>query len=173
MSNDFYVPHDNDIQKQSRHNNQGRGEDIEKKGLVKYEFNRQYDNASWAYKNLLDLDLARELARSVLPVGNYTEVIWKIDLHNFFGFCKLRMDKHAQKEVRDYAEVMYNLVKPKFPLCCESFEDYVLNAVSFSQKELRIIKDNLQGSWIMAKYGLSERESTEFLQKLKPEGKAE
>jgi|TARA_Y100001951_G_scaffold104353_1_gene115699 thymidylate synthase (FAD) len=173
MSNDFYVPHDNDIQKQSKQNNQGRGEDLEKKGLVKYEFNRQYDNASWAYKNLLDLDLARELARSVLPVGNYTEVIWKTDLHNFFGFCKLRMDKHAQKEVRDYASVMYNLVKPKFPLCCDAFEDYILNAVSFSQKEMRIIKDNLNGSWVMAKYGLSERESTEFLQKLKPEGKEE
>ena len=60
MSNDFYVPHDNDIQKQSKQNNQGRGEEIESKGLVKYEFNRIYDNASWAYKNLLDLDLARE-----------------------------------------------------------------------------------------------------------------
>jgi thymidylate synthase (FAD) len=76
------------------------------------------------------------------------------------------MDKHAQKEVRDYAEVMYNLVKPKFPLCCEAFEDYVLNARSFSQKEMSIIRDNLNGSWIMSKYGLSERESTEFLQKL-------
>ena len=173
MSNDFYVPQDSDIQKQSKHNNQGRGEDVANKGEVKFEFNRQYDNASWAYKNLLDLDLARELARSVLPVGNYTEVIWKIDLHNFFGFCKLRMDKHAQKEVRDYAEVMYNLVKPKFPLCCEAFEDYVLNAKSFSQKELSIIRDNLKGSWIMSKYGLSEREATEFLQKLSKEQSSE
>ena len=167
MSNDFYVPHDNDIQKQSKQNNQGRGEEIESKGLVKYEFNRIYDNASWAYKNLLDLDLARELSRSVLPVGNYTEVIWKIDLHNFFKFFKLRMDMHAQKEVRDYANAMYAMVKPKFPLCCEAFEDYVQNAVSFSQREMNIIRDNLNGSWVMAKYGLSERESTEFLEKLK------
>ncbi len=167
MSNDFYVPHDDDIQKQSKQNNQGRGEDIEEKGLVKYEFNRIYDNASWAYKNLLDLDLARELSRAVLPVGNYTEVIWKIDLHNFFKFCKLRMDEHAQKEVRDYADAMYAMVKPKFPLCCEAFEDYQQNAVSFSQREMNIIRDNLNGSWVMAKYGLSERESTEFLEKLK------
>ena len=75
MSNDFYVPHDDDIQKQSKQNNQGRGEDVENKGEVKFEFNRQYDNAGWAYKNLLDLDVARELARSVLPVGNYTEAV--------------------------------------------------------------------------------------------------
>ena len=88
MSEDFYVPHDEDIQKQSTQNNQGRGEEIEQKGLVKFEFNRIYDNAIHSYHNLLDLDLARELARSVLPVGNYTEVIWKIDLHNFFHFCK-------------------------------------------------------------------------------------
>ena len=53
------------------------------------------------------------------------------------------------------------------------FLHLILNAVSFSQKEMRIIKDNLNGSWVMAKYGLSERESTEFLQKLKPEGKEE
>ena len=173
MSNDFYVPHDDDIQKQSKQNNQGRGEDVENKGEVKFEFNRQYDNAGWAYKNLLDLDVARELARSVLPVGNYTEVIWKIDLHNFFNFCKLRMDAHAQKEVRDYADAMYAMVKPKFPLCCEAFEDYTQNAVSFSQREMNIIRDNLNGSWVMSKYGLSERESKEFLEKLKVKGEEE
>ena len=173
MSNDFYVPHDDDIQKQSKQNNQGRGEDVENKGEVKFEFNRQYDNAGWAYKNLLDLDVARELARSVLPVGNYTEVIWKIDLHNFFNFCKLRMYAHAQKEVRDYADAMYAMVKPKFPLCCEAFEDYTQNAVSFSQREMNIIRDNLNGSWVMSKYGLSERESKEFLEKLKVKGEEE
>ena len=86
MSEEFYLPHDSDIQKQSTQNNQGRGEEIEQKGLVKFEFNRIYDNAIHSYHNLLDLDVARELSRAVLPVGNYTEVIWKIDLHNFFHF---------------------------------------------------------------------------------------
>ena len=76
------------------------------------------------------------------------------------------MDPHAQKEVQDYAKAMYELVKPKFPICCEAFEDYILNAKTFSIKELAIIKDNLHGSWIMSKYGLSSRESEEFFAKL-------
>jgi hypothetical protein len=62
---------------------------------------------------------------------------------------------------------MYELVKPMFPICCESFEDYVFNSVTFSQKEMKIIRDNLNGSWVMSKYGLSKRESKEFLEKLK------
>jgi thymidylate synthase (FAD) len=166
MSDDMYMPDDSYINKQSTKNNQGRGEEHESKGLVKFEFNRLYDNALQSYQNLLDLDIARELARSILPVGNYTEVIWKIDLNNFFHFCKLRLDSHAQIEVRDYAKAMYELVKPKFPCCCEAFEDYILNAKTFSAKEMEIIKDNLQGSWVMSKYGLSNREADEFLKKL-------
>jgi len=169
MSEEFYVPQDDYIQKQSTQNNQGRGEEIEEKGLVKFEFNRIYDNAIHSYHNLLELDVARELARSVLPVGNYTEVIWKVDLNNFFKFCKLRMDSHAQKEVQDFANAMYGLVKPEFPLCCEAYEDYIQNSVTFTQKEMDIIRDNLNGSWIMSKYGLSERESTEFLEKIRKE----
>ena len=77
------------------------------------------------------------------------------------------MDSHTQQETRDYAEAMYELVEPKFSICCEAFEDYMFNSVTFSQKEMKIIKDNLNGSWVMSKYGLSERESKEFLEKLK------
>ena len=178
MSEDFYVPHDDDIQKQSTQNNQGRGEDIEHKGLFKFEFNRIYDNAIHSYHNLLDLDLARELARSVLPVGNYTEVIWKIDLHNFFHFCKLRMDNHTQKETRDYAVAMYQLIKPEFPLCCEAFEDYSKDAVTFSKQEMAVIRELLEYTDTKAalagmsvkdgplEHRLSKREKKEFLEKI-------
>ena len=166
MSEDFYVPHDDDIQKQSKQNNQGRGEEIEQKGLVKFEFNRIYDNAIHSYHNLLELDLARALARSVLPVGNYTEVIWKSDLHNFFHFCKLRMDNHTQKETRDYAAAMYQLVKPEFPLCCEAFEDYSVNAVTFSKQEMEILKYELADRKAFALEALSKREQKEFLEKI-------
>jgi hypothetical protein len=61
---------------------------------------------------------------------------------------------------------MWDLVEPHFPLCCEAFTDYVLNAKTFSEQEMKIIRDNLNGSWVMSKYGLSERESTEFLEKI-------
>tara|TARA_B100001013_G_C24515272_1_gene404686 strand:- start:267 stop:773 length:507 start_codon:yes stop_codon:yes gene_type:complete len=166
MSDEFYLPQGDYLQKQSTTNNQGREEVCEQKGLLHFEFNRIYDGANMAYQVLLENDLARELARAVLPVANYTECIWKIDLHNFFHFVKLRADSHAQQEIRDYANAMYELVKPRFPICCEAFEDYSRDAVTFSKKELNIIKDNLNGSWVMSKYGLSKRESEDFLKKI-------
>ena len=167
MSDEFYLPEGDYLAKQSTTNNQGRGEPLTNKGSLQFEFNRIYDGASMAYQVLLEHELSRELARAVLPVANYTECIWKIDLHNFFHFIKLRSDSHAQREIRDYADAMYKLVKPNFPICCEAFEDYILNSKTFSAKEMKIIKENLNGSWVMSKYGLSERESKEFLEKLK------
>ena len=173
MSDEFYLPQGDYLQKQSSTNNQGRGEVHPHKGSLQFEFNRVYDNANMAYQILLGEDLARELARVLLPVANYTECIWKIDLHNFFHFVRLRSDSHAQREIRDFSDAMYELVKPKFPLCCEAFEDYSRDAVTFSRKEMEVIKDNLRrgrenqiGSFTTGTYGLSKRESKEFLEKL-------
>lgn len=183
MSDDFYHPHIDDIQQQSKQNNQGRGDDVEDKASVNFEINRAHDNAHQTYLNLLELNVARELSRVVLPVSNYTEVVWKIDLHNFFHFCKLRTNSHAQKEVRDYANVMYELVKKKFPLSCEAYEDYALNAVSFSHGEMCLLKDCLNDASLQEdifgetliqddkdfrnRYNLSKREVLEFKDKFK------
>ena len=100
-----------------------------------------------------------------LVSSKYLGKVEKIDLHNFFHFVKLRADSHAQREIRDYANAMYELVKPRFPLCCEAFEDYSRDAVTFSKHEMEIIKDNLNN--IVATDRLSKREETEFLEKLK------
>ena len=172
MSNEFYLPEGDYLAKQSTTNSQGRGEVLEQQGLLQFEFNRIYDGASMAYQVLLEHDLSREVARALLPVANYTDCIWKIDLHNFFHFVKLRSDSHAQREIRDYADAMYELVKPNFPICCEAFEDYVQGATTFSKQEMEIIREKLDGSWTMSDYNLSERESKEFLEKLK-QGDAE
>ena len=185
MSNEFYLPEGDYLAKQSTTNSQGRGEVLEQQGLLQFEFNRIYDGASMAYQVLLEEDLSREVARAVLPVANYTECIWKIDLHNFFHFVKLRSDSHAQREIRDYANAMYELVKPNFPLCCEAFEDYVQGATTFSKQEMEVIRELL--SYTDAKAALAgmsvkdvgvlesklgKRESKEFLEKLK-QGDAE
>ena len=185
MSNEFYLPEGDYLAKQSTTNSQGRGEVLEQQGLLQFEFNRIYDGASMAYQVLLEEDLSREVARAVLPVANYTECIWKIDLHNFFHFVKLRSDSHAQREIRDYANAMYELVKPNFPLCCEAFEDYVQGATTFSKQEMEVIRELL--SYTDAKAALAgmsvkdvgvlesklgKRESKEFLEKLR-QGDAE
>ena len=179
MSDEYYLPEADYLQKQSMTNNQGREEAIPQKGLLQFEFNRMYDGAQIAYENLLNFELTKELARAVLPVANYTECIWKIDLHNFFHFVKLRADKHAQREIQDYANAMYELVKPKFPLCCEAFEDYDRDAVTFSRQEMDVIRELLEYADTKAALAgmsiedgtlerrLSKRERTEFLEKLK------
>jgi thymidylate synthase (FAD) len=185
MSNEFYLPEGDYLAKQSTTNSQGRGEVLEQQGLLQFEFNRIYDGASMAYQVLLEEDLSRELARAVLPVANYTECIWKIDLHNFFHFVKLRSDSHAQREIRDYSDAMYELVKPNFPLCCEAFEDYVQGATIFSKQEMGVIRELLEYADTKAALAgmsvkdvgvleskLGKRESKEFLEKIK-QGDAE
>ena len=180
MSNEFYLPEGDYLAKQSTTNSQGRGEVLEQEGLLQFEFNRIYDGASTAYQVLLEEDLSRELARAVLPVANYTECIWKIDLHNFFHFVKLRSDSHAQREIRDYSDAMYELVKPNFPLCCEAFEDYVQGATTFSKQEMGVIRELLEYADTKAALAgmsvkdvgvleskLGKRESKEFLEKIK------
>ena len=167
MSSDFYVPDKSYLKKQSETNKQGRGEPHPSPGLIHFEYNRTHDGAWTTYENLLREDISREIARCVLPVSNYTEVVWKSDLHNFLHMVNLRADSHAQQEIQDYANAMYSMVKPKFPITCEAWEDYVRDAQTFSKEEMRILKENLQGSWTMDNYGLSKRERTEFLEKLK------
>ena len=178
MSDDFYFPKGKDLKPQSTTNKQGREDgELRNPGEIEFEMFRIFDGATTAYKNLLDWNVSRELSRIVLPVSNYTEVIWKIDLHNFFKFYQLRGDSHAQQEIQDYADAMYHLVYPHFPICCEAFSDYVLNAVTFSEQEMCIIKELLEHadtksaiSQCMADYegfNLGKREETEFLEKIK------
>ena len=171
MSDEFYLPEGDYLAKQSTTNNQGRGEPLDSQGLLQFEFNRIYDGASMAYQVLLEHELSREVARALLPVANYTECIWKIDLHNFFHFVKLRADSHAQREIRDYADAMYELVKPNFPICCEAFEDYGQDAVTFSKQEMELIREAIwDGRGNIGEDSeekLGKRESKEFLEKLK------
>ena len=120
--------------------------------------------------------VARELARAVLPVGNYTELYWKQNLHNLFHLLKLRLDPHAQYEIRVFAEAMYQLVQPIFPLACEAFEDYNREAVLLSRMEIDLMKAVLTPEvWVVfmdhhqndpkmvaEKFGMSKRELEEF-----------
>ena len=92
------------------------------------------------YHALLDLGIARELARINLPLSIYTEFYWEIDLHNLFHFLQLRLDHHAQREIREYAEVMLELVRKVCPIATEAFENHRLNGRSFSADEVEAIR---------------------------------
>ena len=84
--------------------------------------------------------MAREQARKDLPLSTYTEAYWKVDLHNLLHFLSLRMDAHAQWEIREYASTIGNeIVKPLFPLVWEAFVDYRLEGMSLSRLEREVI----------------------------------
>ena len=100
----------------------------------------------------------------------YTEWYWKIDLHNLFNFLRLRLDPGAQLEIREYAKVMAEIVKTVCPIAYEAFEDYILNAVTFSAPELKVLKQQFADLSFtkedLVARGLSKREADEFLVKL-------
>jgi thymidylate synthase (FAD) len=112
------------------------------------------------YKRRLATGVAREQARKDLPLSTYTEAYWKIDLHNLFHYLRLRLDSHAQKEIRDYANAIYKLIQPRVPLACAAFQDYVLDSLVLTGPEIRAL---LSDDWSE----LTKRERVEFAPKLK------
>ena len=169
MSDEFYTPQRDLIQKQSQANKQGRdGEfDGRDKDAITWMLESSYEKAYQEYSHMIAKDVSRELARLVLPVANYTEMYWKIDLHNFFHYIRLRMDPHAQQEIQDYARAMYEMVKARLPIACEAFEDYILNSVTLSASELRAVEDLTINTFRddADYYGMGAREWREFKQK--------
>lgn len=100
-----------------------------------------HNHAKQVYQDRLNAGVAKEQARKDLPLSNYTEAYWKCDLHNTLGFLALRMDSHAQKEIRDYANIIGNEIIAKlFPVTWEAFQDYRMNSITLSGPQIRILQ---------------------------------
>jgi len=137
----FYHPSVENVRKQSAANRQGGDEPIDE--MTAREFCQYLDEAEAHYadyQKLIDKGVARELARIGLPLNVYTEWYWKIDLHNLFHFLSLRMDEHAQQEIRDYAGAMFALVRPIVPIAAEAFVDYNLRSMHLTRLEVEAIR---------------------------------
>jgi len=137
----FWRPTVESVRTQSKTNRQGGDEPIET--ATAERFLALLDRAEANYREYLDLTeqgVARELARAALPVSVFTEWYWKCDLHNILHFLSLRIDPHAQREIRVYAEAMYRLVREIVPLTCEAFEDYRLGAMQLTRLEVEAIR---------------------------------
>jgi len=175
MKDEFYTPNPNDIRPQSVLNKQGRSEETLPDGMAEQAanaFKAGQDDAYAQYQEFLEQGIAREIARINLPVSNYTEWYWKIDLHNLFHFLRLRIDSHAQYEIRVFAEAIAELVKPFVPHAWEAFEDYVLNAHRMTAPELKVMKHLLESMEFpsdetLAELGLQGREAVEFKDKMR------
>ena len=99
------------------------------------------------YEERLQAGIAREQARKDLPLSTYTEAYWKIDLHNLLHFLALRMDSHAQLEIRQYAETIGNKIVAKlFPLCWEAFLDYRVDAMRLTRLDRGVIQRLASGA---------------------------
>lgn len=92
------------------------------------------------YNERLELGVSREQARKDLPLSTYTEAYWKVDLHNLLHFLRLRMDWHAQEEIRNYAHAIGHQIVAKWcPLTWDAFQDYKVQATSLTRVEGLII----------------------------------
>ncbi|MBI5506505.1 MAG: FAD-dependent thymidylate synthase [Deltaproteobacteria bacterium] len=97
--------------------------------------------ARTVYQERLDLGVAREQARKDLPLSTYTEAYWKVNLHNLLHFLRLRMDPHAQDEIRDYARVIGEQIVARWcPITWEAFLDYQVSASSLTRLEQAVVR---------------------------------
>ena len=142
---EFYYPEPKNIQFQSALNKQGRSGEVPKdlKQKVLDYFKDISERSFFMYQELNEAGIARELARSILPVNIYTEWYWKNDLHNLLHFVGLRSDSHAQYEIRVFSDAMAESVKSVAPFAWEAYQDYVVNGMRFSRIEQSLLEKNL------------------------------
>jgi thymidylate synthase (FAD) len=141
--------------------------------------------ARQTYDERLKSGVAREQARKDLPLSTYTEAYWKVDLHNLFHFLRLRMDAHAQEEIRQYATTIgENIVARWCPIAWEAFVEYQLGAIHLSAIEARVLRllstgrqeealAELEGAGLLKKGAdgiVRSRERDELAQKLTAHG---
>jgi flavin-dependent thymidylate synthase len=179
----FYTPGAEQLQTQSRVNNQGRsGESVGAHGYAEAmrRWNDIRERSAQAYEWMTAENVARELARIDLPVSVYTQWYWKIDLHNLLHFLKLRVGAHAQWEIQEYGRVMAGMLKKVAPLSYEAWIDYDVCGARMSRMELDALRKlvRVEGGGIvtrdgtrlegnaLAELGLSKRELDELYAKL-------
>lgn len=129
--------------------------------------NQLHELSTEIYEERLKLGVAKEVARKDLPLSTYTEAYWKCDLHNLLHFLGLRMDPHAQKEIRDYANIIGNeIVAHWCPLIWEAFNDFRMGSLTLTRLDLIVLTGDVANA---AEAGtlMTKRERAEFVSKIK------
>lgn len=141
VKDEFYIPREEYVNPQSAINKQGREGELS--AGIRRDFIDRVSaicNQSYlVYEKSLKNNVARELSRMNLPLNTYTIWYWKTDLRNLMNFIQLRIDPHAQYEIRLYAEEIANIVKVWVPEVWEAFLEYQLNAVTLSETQVKVI----------------------------------
>ncbi|MCG2724781.1 MAG: FAD-dependent thymidylate synthase [Elusimicrobia bacterium] len=120
VKEEFYIPEK--FRVQDRLNKQGSidSSSFNNEELIK-EYSKSITASYETYKSLLSLGIAREMARMALPVAQYTQFYWTVNARSLLNFLFLRMDAHAQLEIRKYADAMAEIFKQKMPWTWDAF----------------------------------------------------
>jgi thymidylate synthase (FAD) len=145
---EFDLPPAKDIRRQSARNRQGRDEPLPEEVTARFreDLQRVSNDAYRSYSQALEAGVAREVARLILPLAYYTEWYWKIDLWNLLHFLSLRLDPHAQEEIRRYAAEMAESVRAVCPVAYEAFGDFVLEGIGLTRLEIVAVRELLGGA---------------------------
>jgi thymidylate synthase (FAD) len=180
LEDEFYIPKAEHLSPQSKVNHQGRNFQNSLNPVEQQEvLDILIKDSQNCYQNYLHLinqnpngetinenkqGLARELARMNLTLNCYTQWYWKINLHNLLHFLKLRVDSHAQYEIRVYAEIILDIVKQWVPHSYNAFVNYQQNSKNFSQNALAVLQKLLHQQPVSQETsGLSQREWQELV----------
>lgn len=181
VPDEYEVPPPEEVRHQSTRNRQGRGGPLPTDVVDRFrtDLDRISKDAYAAYTRSLEEGVARETARLLLPVAYYTQWYWKCNLWNLFHFLSLRLDPHAQEEIRLYAAEMAKIVRLVTPVAFEAFEDFSLTGLTLSRGEQVAIRALLEGKTPEAACGeaglplkredgtpMTSGEGVEFLEKL-------
>jgi len=149
LPTDTYVPPMTRMQAQSTDNKQGSGDLLDEATAIEAQavLEQASVDAIAAYMRLLDLGLAREVARTAVPLGVMTQWTWKMDIHNLLKFLWLRLAPDAQDEARQLANGLAEIVRAFCPHIFEAAEDYWWGAVAFAKHELPLLGRVLHGTW--------------------------
>lgn len=168
---------DYELNLQSKNNKQGRNDNISEEGDVfSKEVKESHRNAFDLYNRMIEAGVAREIARMHLPLNCYTYWFCKMDLNNLFKMLRLRLDSHAQAEIREYAQVIAGIAKRVAPIAFEAFFDYHYCASSLNRFDKLLLEGMIGGTYLhlndMKKHaesiGMTKREIDDFLTKIQP-----
>lgn len=169
MSDEFYIPNEDNVREQSKANKQG-GESAVSDEVAQQFINALQTSSDRAYKDYeksLADGISREQARMILPVNLYTEWYWKVDAHNLLHFLALRCDSHAQMEIRVFAEAMLELISPIIPTTIEAWNDYHYHrqAIKLTRLEVDALRELLKGKNLPTLNSDNKREQAEWMEK--------
>ena len=141
---------------QSKDNKQGSGAylDLEAGQVLSHAEHELHDQVTRVYHERLECGVAREQARKDLPLSTYTEAYWKIDLHNLLHFLLLRMDSHAQHEIRQYANVIGDeILSIWLPNIYNEFLER-LDGMSFGDSEIKLLNSVMRDNGLWKDIGI-------------------